>query len=101
MPGLIRSGQSLMPLGLPLRTRNTIVEVYGELLSGKRLAQLMGSSFPWVATASMSAASARVTTSAESPSMTERACLPDPPCDWLILTSWPVLAFQYFANAAL
>ena len=33
--------------------------------------------------------------------MTERACLPEPPCDWLIFTSWPVLPFQYFANAAL
>ena len=31
-----RSGQSRMPFGLPLRTRNTIVDVYGELLFGNR-----------------------------------------------------------------
>ena len=49
MPGLIRSPQSLMPLGLPLRTRNTIVEVYGALLSGRRLCQFSGSSLPRVA----------------------------------------------------
>ncbi len=23
--------------------------------------------------------------------MTERACLPEPPCDWLIVTGWPGL----------
>src|SRR5690606_5445058 len=34
-----RSGQSLMFFGLPLRTRNTIVEVYGELFSGRRFCQ--------------------------------------------------------------
>ena len=39
----------------------------------------------------MSSASASVTTSASSPSMTERACLPEPPCDCLMVTSWPVL----------
>ena len=33
--------------------------------------------------------------------MTERACLPEPPCDWLTCTSWPVFAFQYLAKAAL
>ena len=36
--------------------------------------------------ASTSYASASVTTSAWSPSMTARACLPEPPCDWLIVT---------------
>src|SRR5215468_7151480 len=100
-PGRVRSAQSLIPLGLPLRTRNTIVEVYGELLSARRLAQLIGNSLPCAATASISAASASVTTSAARPSITERACLPEPPCDWLILTSSPVFCFQYLANAAL
>ena len=38
-PGLTRSLQSLMPFGLPLRTRNTIVDVYGELFCGKRFCQ--------------------------------------------------------------
>ena len=54
-----------------------------------------------LAMASMSAASARVTTSAASPSITDRACLPEPPCDWSTLTTWPVFAFQSRANAAL
>ena len=35
-PSPSKSGQSRMPFGLPLRTRNTIVDVYGELLFGKR-----------------------------------------------------------------
>ena len=39
MPGFTRSFQSLMPFGLPLRTRNTIVEVYGALLFGRNLIQ--------------------------------------------------------------
>src|SRR3569832_873427 len=90
-----------MPLGFPLRTRNTIVEVYGELFSERRLAQLMGNSLPCVATASMSAARASVTTSACRPSITDRACLPDPPCDWLILTSCPVFFFLFFVFVVL
>ena len=49
----------------------------------------------------MSAASARVTTSASRPSITARACAPEPPCDCLTTTSSPVLAFQYLAKAAL
>src|SRR5690242_1983611 len=35
-PGLTRSSQSLMPFGLPLRTTNTIVDVYGDELLGSR-----------------------------------------------------------------
>jgi len=54
MPGRARSPQSLIFFGLPLRTRNTIVEVYGELLSGRRVCQLAGSSLPCCAIASMS-----------------------------------------------
>src|SRR3546814_5774422 len=41
-PGLMRSFQSLMCLGLPLRTRNTMVDVYGALLWGRRLCQFSG-----------------------------------------------------------
>jgi len=33
--------------------------------------------------------------------MTERACLPEPPCDCWIVTSWPVRAFHERAKAAL
>ncbi len=47
----------------------------------------------------MSPASASVATSASMPSMMERACLPEPPCDCLTLTSWPLLAFQCLAKA--
>src|SRR4030095_13804729 len=90
-----------MFFGLPLRTRHTIVEVYGELLCGRRDCQFTGRSLPFVAIASTSPASASVTTSAGSPSMTVRACLPEPPCDCLIVTVSPVLSFQYLEKAAL
>ena len=72
-----------MPFGLPLRTRNTVVEVLGALLLGRRLAQSAGISLPRLAMASMSLDWFIVTTSASSPSITERACLLEPPCDWL------------------
>ena len=39
-----------------------------------------------------------MTTSAASPSITERAWRPEPPCDWLIFTVSPVFFFQYSAN---
>jgi hypothetical protein len=73
-----------------------MVEVYGVLFCGSRVAQSAGSSFfLLLATmASMSPASPRVTTSAGRPSMTERACLPDPPCDCLTVTTSPVFFFQ-------
>ena len=50
--------------------------------------------------ASMSPASASVTTSASSPSITERACLPDPPWDVRIVTFWPVLACHCLEKAS-
>jgi hypothetical protein len=89
-----------MFLGLPLRTRNTIVDVYGAAFFGSRVAQsdLMS---PALAIASMSYASASVTTSASRPSITARACLPEPPCDCSIVTFCPVLASHDLANAAL
>src|SRR5665647_3424094 len=43
---------------------------------------------------------ASVTMSASSPSITDRACLPEPPCDWLIVILWPVFAAQAFVKAA-
>src|SRR5882724_10445517 len=33
--------------------------------------------------------------------MTERACLPDPPCDWLTVTLWPVCCCHFCAKALL
>ncbi len=50
--------------------------------------------------ASMSPAKARVTTSASSPSITERACLPEPPCEVRMVTFWPVLACHSLAKAS-
>src|SRR4051794_22756066 len=78
-----------------------MVEVYGELLSGSRFCQSAGKVPAFSAIWSMSYASASVTTSASSPSITERACLPEPPCDWRMVTSCPVLFFQYPANCLL
>jgi hypothetical protein len=49
----------------------------------------------------MSGASAKVTTSASSPSMTVRAWAPEPPCEARILMLSPVFAFQSFMNSAL
>jgi len=43
-----------MCFGLPARTRNTIEDVYGEELSGKRFAQSGAIDFDFVAMASMS-----------------------------------------------
>ena len=84
-PGRIRSGQSWMAFGLPLRTRNTMVLVFGTAWSGSRSAQ-PGASRPRPASASMSDASARVTTSAGNPSSTARACAPEPPCEvWMLM----------------
>ena len=45
--------------------------------------------------ASISYAKARVTISAFRPSITALACFPEPPCDCFIVTSCPVLSFQY------
>ncbi|KGW50987.1 hypothetical protein Y049_39 [Burkholderia pseudomallei MSHR684] len=87
-----------MPFGLPFLTRNTIVDVYGDALSGRRFCQSLLTR-PLFASASMSYASASVTTSACSPSSTERACAPEPPCDCLKFTVSPVLAFHSLPNA--
>jgi len=51
--------------------------------------------------ASISLSSASVTTSALMPSITERACLPDPPWEARMVTVSPVSAFQWAAKAAL
>src|SRR5690242_7003279 len=100
-PGLARSSQSVICLGLPLRTRNTMVEVYGALLLGKRVAQSADEISPALRMASTSYHRARVTTSASRPSMIERAWAPDPPWDCLMVTLWPERSCQYFAKAVL
>ena len=78
-----------------------MVEVYGVDSSGRRFAQSGESNFDFCAIASMSYAKARVTTSASKPSITARACAPEPPCDWLIETSTPVFFFQYSLKSEL
>ena len=78
-----------------------MVDVYGALLSGRRRCQSAGSSRPLLAIWSMSPASASVTTSARSPSITDRACLPEPPCEVCTVTVPPVRARQSSANARL
>jgi hypothetical protein len=100
VPALARSGQSRMPFGLPLRTRITVTDVVGAALFGNRLAQSSGISLAR-AIASMSLDWFIVTTSASRPSITERACLLEPPCDWLTVTSSPVCCFQLRWNAGL
>src|ERR1017187_9906962 len=101
IPLFIRSSQSRILFGFPVRTTKTIMEVKGVLFLGSRACHILGRRPALDAIASMTPESASVTTSASRPSMTDRACLPEPPCDWLIVTFWPVLAAQAFANAAL
>src|ERR1039457_113592 len=101
IPLFVRSSQSRILFGFPVRTTKTIVEEKGVLFLGRRACHVLGRRPALDAIASMSPESASVTTSASRPSMTDRACLPEPPCDWLIVTFWPVLAAQAFANAAL
>ena len=100
-PGLARSGQSAIFFGLPLRTRITVTEVVGAALFGRRFAQSSGISLPRVAMASMSLDWFIVTTSASRPSITARACLLDPPWDWLIVRSSPLACFHCFWKAGL
>ena len=97
-PDLVKSFQSLIFLGLPLRTKNTTVEVYGAELLGNCFCQFLWIS-PALTISSISLAKARVTTSACKPSITERACLPEPPCDCLKSTSCPVRCFQNVPKA--
>ena len=77
-----------------------MTEVVGAALLGRRLAQSSGISLAR-AMASMSLDWFIVTTSASRPSITERACLLEPPCDWLTVTSSPACCFQLRWNAGL
>ena len=78
-----------------------MVEEYGVEWLGRRVAQSGATRLDFSTMASMSAASASVTTSASNPSMTERACLPEPPWDWLISTVCPVCCFHFSAKVLL
>ncbi|MCY1180290.1 hypothetical protein D9M73_207220 [compost metagenome] len=70
-------------------------------MSGRRACQSAGNSLPSLFSSSMSPARARVTTSAFRPSITARACLPEPPWDCCTVRSSPPAAFQCLAKAAL
>ena len=85
-PGLTRSSQSLMRFGISLAHQEHDGRGVRRAVVRQPLLPVAGSSFARSAIASMSYASASVTTSASSPSITERACLPEPPCDCLIST---------------
>ena len=78
-----------MFFGFPLRTTNTIVDVYGSDRFGYRFSQ-SGSRSPALATAFVSVHRASEITSPGSPSITARAWLPEPPCDWRMNTLVPV-----------
>ena len=72
----------------------------GALFAGSRACQ-SAAVRPAAAMASTSDATASVTTSASSPLMTARASTPEAPLVCVMVTSWPLFAFQYFAKAAL
>ena len=78
-----------------------MVDVYGAELLGSRFCQSLFTRPDFSAMASMSPDSASVTTSASRPSITERACLPEPPCDWLTSSVCPVFCFHCAPNALL
>ena len=80
-------------MSLPFRTRNTTVDVYGELSSPYSPIQPPSIS-PASSIAVISCANASVTTSASFPSITERACEPEPPWDCVTFTSCPLFSFQ-------
>jgi hypothetical protein len=70
-------------------------------LFGNSVRQFAGIFLVCVATALMSASSASVRTSAFNPSITARACDPDPECDWRMEMGLPAFSFQCLANTAL
>ena len=77
-----------------------MVEVVGEALPGKRLAQSLATT-PVLARKSTSVVVFMVTTSASSPSFTARAWALEPPWAWSIFTSLPVVFFQCATKAVL
>ncbi|MNN96020.1 hypothetical protein D3C81_2149320 [compost metagenome] len=84
-----------------MRTMNTVAEVNGALLFGRRVTQLSGTSLPLSARALMSVAMFMVMTSAGRPSITERACLLEPPKDICTVIFSLCSASQCFWKAAL
>ena len=75
-----------------------MTEVVGAALFGSRLAQSCGHQLAALGEGVDVVAWFIVTTSASRPSITMRACLLEPPCDWLTVTSSPVGFFQCAAE---
>src|SRR3954468_12425711 len=90
-PGLIRSSQPLMFLGLPLRTSRTATEFDTKPLY-LSLFQLASTS-PLSTSLLTSGDSENATTSAGRPLPTARLCSPDAPYDWLNFTPLPCSVF--------
>ena len=99
MPGLARSSQPLMPLGLPLRTTIATTDCV--------TMPLLSPSFQSSATSSssvslvMSGSRERCTSSALRPAMTARAWSPEAPYDSLNSTSLPASVFWKSAMSCL
>src|SRR5436305_3667861 len=88
-PGLIRSSQPVMCLGLPLRTTITTTESLEIPFSG--LASQLLETIPALTRREMSGSVGNATTSAGWPVGTARLCEPDAPNDWLLVTPLPAL----------
>src|ERR1039458_9137239 len=86
-PGLIRSSQPVMCLGLPLRTTNTTTESLENPCSG--LAFQSAATSLSVTSRVMSGVVENATTSAGCPESTARLCDPDAPNDSLNPTPFP------------
>ena len=79
-PGLIRSSQPVMCLGLPLRTTSTTTESLENPLYGFAFQFL--ATIPSLTRRVMSGVVENATTSAGWPESTARLCEPDAPNDW-------------------
>src|SRR6185437_2792550 len=88
-PGLVRSPQPVMCLGLPLRTTNTTTESEDNPFSG--LASQSEATSLSSTSRVMSGVVENATTSAGCPESTARLCEPEAPKDWLKPTPLPEL----------
>src|ERR1700753_74909 len=86
-PGLTRSDQFSMCLGLPLRTMITATESVTKPLVAFWFQ--LGETMPALTSRSTSGSSEKSTTSACSPLTTARLCSPEGPKDWLKPTPLP------------
>src|SRR3954451_17122594 len=90
-PGLIRSAQLLMCLGLPLRTANTTIESVTKPLYLSAFQSL--ATRPFFTSLFTSGWRERATTSAGRPASTARSWSPEAPYDWVKPTPLPAAVF--------